>query len=133
MSGTEMLTTVLAQPEFPGGDTPGGQGEGFGKSTPLGLFLLLVLLIGVVFLVRSMSKHLKKVSTRFDQERATAAAPARVRKAEAAKAAAAAKAEAEAAEADAAESEASRGDGAAEAEDSGTARSPDTGDGRRTA
>nr|WP_257233759.1 hypothetical protein [Halopolyspora algeriensis] len=86
----ETLATVLAQPDFPGGEPSGGQGEGFGKSTPLGLFLLLALFIAVAFLARSMTTHLKRVPTRFDQDRAAAAAPARVKRAEAARAAQAA-------------------------------------------
>ncbi|SDJ68399.1 hypothetical protein SAMN04487820_101262 [Actinopolyspora mzabensis] len=64
---------------------PGVQDEGFGKSTPLALFLILVLLIAVVFLARSMTKQLGKVSTRFDEQRAAAAAPKRVKRAEAAR------------------------------------------------
>ncbi|WP_220479410.1 hypothetical protein [Halosaccharopolyspora lacisalsi] len=86
MSGVETVAVVLAQPDFPGGESPnGGQGAGFGKSTPVGLLLLIVLLIGVVFLVRSMSKHIRGLPGNFDQGRATAAAPARVKRAEAAR------------------------------------------------
>jgi hypothetical protein len=40
--------------------------EDVGKSGPLGLLLTLVLLIAVFFLVRSMSKHLKRVPRSFD-------------------------------------------------------------------
>ena len=40
--------------------------EDVGKSGPLGLLLTVVLLIAVVFLVRSMSKHLKRVPASFD-------------------------------------------------------------------
>jgi hypothetical protein len=40
--------------------------EDVGKSGPLGLLLTLLLLIAVVFLVRSMSKHLKRVPPSFD-------------------------------------------------------------------
>ncbi|SFT83864.1 hypothetical protein SAMN04487904_11052 [Actinopolyspora lacussalsi subsp. righensis] len=64
---------------------PGVQEEGVGKSTPLALFLILVLLIAVVFLARSMTRRLGKVSTRFDEQRAAAAAPKRVKRAEAAR------------------------------------------------
>jgi hypothetical protein len=63
-----MTTTAMvgiAQPA-PGPDDPGGRGEDFGKSSPLGLLVLLAFLIAVVFLARSMSKHLKRVPASFD-------------------------------------------------------------------
>jgi len=40
--------------------------EDVGKSGPLGLLLTLLLLIAVAFLVRSMTKHLKRVPASFD-------------------------------------------------------------------
>ena len=40
-----------------------------GKAGPLGLLLLVVLLIAVALLVRSMSKHLKRLPTSFDAPR----------------------------------------------------------------
>jgi hypothetical protein len=40
--------------------------EDVGKSGPLGLLLIVVLLIAVALLVRSMSKHLKKVPRSFE-------------------------------------------------------------------
>jgi hypothetical protein len=40
--------------------------EDVGKSGPLGLLLTVVLLIAVALLVRSMSKHLKRVPASFD-------------------------------------------------------------------
>jgi hypothetical protein len=40
--------------------------EDVGKSGPLGLLLTLLLLIAVFFLVRSMSRHLKRVPRSFD-------------------------------------------------------------------
>src|SRR4051794_26040367 len=40
--------------------------EDVGKSGPLGLLLTLLLLIAVFFLVRSMSRHLKRVPRTFD-------------------------------------------------------------------
>lgn len=42
--------------------------EDVGKSGPLGLLLIVVLLIATALLVRSMSKHLKKVPRTFDPE-----------------------------------------------------------------
>jgi hypothetical protein len=40
--------------------------EDVGKSGPLGLLLTVLLLIAVILLVRSMSKHLKRVPPSFD-------------------------------------------------------------------
>jgi hypothetical protein len=62
----QTVAVVLAQPSNTN-DDPGGQGEDFGKSSPVGLVLMLVLLIAVFFLVRSMTKHLKKVPASFDE------------------------------------------------------------------
>lgn len=80
MSAQEAMAFVVAQAPPPSGD-PGGQGEDFGKSSPLGLVLLILFAIAVALLVRSMTKHLKKLPTAFDQAKATAAAPARVKRA----------------------------------------------------
>src|SRR5918998_1495191 len=38
-----------------------------GKSGPLGLFLIVVLLIAVALLVRSMTTHLKRIPASFDE------------------------------------------------------------------
>jgi hypothetical protein len=54
---------------------PGGQGPEFGSSGPVALALLVGLLIAVVFLVKSMSKHLKRVPASFDQPESTTQAP----------------------------------------------------------
>ncbi|WP_443216967.1 hypothetical protein [Saccharothrix sp. ALI-22-I] len=64
---------VLAQqPSVPSPDKdPGGQQEDFGKSSPLGLLILVLFFIAVFFLVRSMNKHLKKVPASFDKPTAT--------------------------------------------------------------
>ena len=68
----EALTYVVAQAPPPPQD-PGGQGEDFGKSSPVGLLLLVLFAIAVAFLIRSMTKHLKKVPVEFDEKRAAAA------------------------------------------------------------
>lgn len=56
---------VVAQPSQP--NEPGGRGEDFGKSSPVGLLVLLLFFIAVAFLVRSMTKHLKRVPASFDE------------------------------------------------------------------
>ncbi|KAA5837041.1 hypothetical protein ABT337_27505 [Saccharopolyspora hirsuta] len=95
MTALETAAHVLAQAPAPPND-PGGQGEDFGKSSPVGLVLLILFAVAVVFLIRSMTKHLRKLPVVFDEEKAAAAAPAKVKRAEAAREAEAAKAEAEA-------------------------------------
>ena len=42
--------------------------EDVGKSGPLGLLLIVVLLIATALLVRSMSRHLKKIPRSFEPE-----------------------------------------------------------------
>nr|WP_197289166.1 hypothetical protein [Nocardia sp. NRRL S-836] len=54
----------------------GGQGEDFGKSSPVGLVLLVLFFIAVFFLVRSMNKHLRKLPASFDEPAETTAGPA---------------------------------------------------------
>lgn len=80
MNPWETVTVVAAPPPPP--DDPGGQGADFGKSSPVGLILLILFFIAVIFLVRSMTKHLKKVPETFDETKADAAAPARAKQAQ---------------------------------------------------
>jgi hypothetical protein len=62
---SETIAFVAVQ-QPSGSNDPGGQGEDFGKSSPLGLLVLVLFFIAVFFLVRSMSKHLRKVPASFD-------------------------------------------------------------------
>jgi hypothetical protein len=60
----DLLTTtvsVLAE-------APKNTGPDFGKASPVGLLVIVLLLIGVFLLVRSMNRHLKKVPASFDAE-----------------------------------------------------------------
>jgi hypothetical protein len=62
----ELLTTavsVLADP-------PKNSGPDFGKASPLGLLVVVLLLIGVFILVWSMNRHLKKLPKSFDSDAA---------------------------------------------------------------
>jgi hypothetical protein len=68
LAGYHASSILAAQP----GDNTGGEGPDFGKASPVALLLLLVLLIAVGFLVRSMTKHLKKVPASFDKQAAEA-------------------------------------------------------------
>jgi hypothetical protein len=53
---------------------PGGQGQEFGSSGPLALIVIIVLFIAVAFLIRSMTKHLKRVPASFEPPDDTPAA-----------------------------------------------------------
>ncbi|MFE0027469.1 hypothetical protein [Amycolatopsis sp. NPDC059021] len=60
-------TTALVLAQQPDKGDNGGQGEDFGKSSPLGLLVLILFLIAVALLVRSMTKHLKRLPKSFDE------------------------------------------------------------------
>lgn len=69
LPGSDQVTAavaVVAQPPPTTQQDPGGQGEDFGKSSPVGLLVLLLFFVAVAFLVRSMTKHLKRVPASFD-------------------------------------------------------------------
>lgn len=42
------------------------RGPDYGKASPVGLLVVVLLLIGVFLLIRSMNRHLKKVPESFD-------------------------------------------------------------------
>lgn len=70
MSGLPVLGVALAQTTTattPAGTDQGGQGEDFGKSTPVGFVVLILFFVAVAFLIRSMTKHLKRVPASFDE------------------------------------------------------------------
>jgi hypothetical protein len=59
---------LVAQPSTaPTPDDPGGRGDDFGKSSPVGLVVLIAFVIAVILLIRSMNKHLKRVPESFDK------------------------------------------------------------------
>ena len=62
---TATTTEVPAQRPAPPED-PGGQGEEFGKSSPIGLVILILFFLAVGLLVRSMNKHLRRLPASFD-------------------------------------------------------------------
>jgi hypothetical protein len=62
-----VAAATLAQQPTP--DAPGGQGQDFGKSSPMGLVLIILFFIAVALLVRSMNKHLRRVPESFDPPR----------------------------------------------------------------
>ena len=63
-----VTASALVLTQQPGDGDNGGQGEDFGKSSPVGFLVLILFLIAVALLVRSMTKHLKRVPASFDEE-----------------------------------------------------------------
>ncbi|WP_101952456.1 hypothetical protein [Mycobacterium sp. 3519A] len=62
MTDTLMLAvTLLAD------DAPRNTGPDFGKASPFGLIVVVLLLIGTFALVWSMNRHLRKLPKSFDQ------------------------------------------------------------------
>ena len=63
------VVAVLAQDPAP----PPGKGEEFGKASPIGLVVLVLLFLATILLVRSMNKQLRKVPASFDEPDGTSA------------------------------------------------------------
>ncbi len=61
-AGPGPTTALVAQDPQP----PPGQGPEFGEASPLGLVVVILLGIALVFLIRSMTKHLRRVPATFD-------------------------------------------------------------------
>jgi hypothetical protein len=65
------FATVLAQDPAP----PPGKGEEFGKASPIGLVVIVLLFLATILLIRSMNKQLRKVPASFDEPDATPSDP----------------------------------------------------------
>jgi len=63
VNDTLMLVVGLLADEQPPNDT----GPDFGKASPFGLLVVVLLLVGTFFLVWSMNRHLKKLPKSFDE------------------------------------------------------------------
>lgn len=59
---SHLLLTVIAD------GAPRNTGPDFGKASPLGLLVVVLLLIATLLLLRSMNRHLKKVPESFDRQ-----------------------------------------------------------------
>ncbi|HEY7593005.1 MAG TPA: hypothetical protein VH969_07595 [Actinophytocola sp.] len=66
-AGYDQVTGTVALVAQPTDKDPAPT-EDTGKSSPTGLFVVLLLLVAVVLLVRSMTKHLKRVPASFDDD-----------------------------------------------------------------
>lgn len=72
MDGAHRLATIWisAQPGDP--DPSSGKPPEWGKAAPAGILIWLFLGVALVFLVRSMNKHIKRVPASFDDDAAGA-------------------------------------------------------------
>jgi hypothetical protein len=59
----QTVALVLAQNPEP----PADKGPEFGKASPIALVVVILLGIATMFLIRSMTKHLRKVPASFDR------------------------------------------------------------------
>jgi ABC-type sugar transport system permease subunit len=59
------LTTTIVVAQDP--QPAPGQGPEFGEASPIALVIVILLGIALIFLVRSMTKHLRKVPASFDE------------------------------------------------------------------
>jgi len=48
-------------------EVPPGKGDEFGKASPVGLVVIVLLFLATILLIRSMNKHLRKVPASFDK------------------------------------------------------------------
>ena len=70
------MTTFLADQLLLAAGDGNPAGPEFGEASPVGLFLILLLLIGTILLVRSMNGHIKRLPESFDDpEQEPAQAP----------------------------------------------------------
>ncbi|OLT11563.1 hypothetical protein BJF78_26535 [Pseudonocardia sp. CNS-139] len=63
-------TTVLVPVQNP--TPPPGQGEEFGKASPVALVVIILLAVVTVFLIRGMSKRIRRLPATFEKEPAGA-------------------------------------------------------------
>jgi hypothetical protein len=62
------LAVIRVQADLLADGAPHNSGPDFGKASPFGLLVVVLLLIATVFLVRSMNRHLRKLPDSFDPQ-----------------------------------------------------------------
>jgi hypothetical protein len=62
------LAAIRVLADLQADDAPHNSGPDFGKASPFGLLVVVLLLIATVFLVRSMNRHLRKLPDSFDPQ-----------------------------------------------------------------
>jgi hypothetical protein len=71
-TGQHVALVVAQDPE-----PPPGKGPEFGKASPVGLVVVVLLFLAMIVLIRSMNKHLRRVPASFDEPAATSPDTAR--------------------------------------------------------
>ena len=63
LASTELVLLGQSNP------SPGENGTGaeFGKSAPIGLVIILIILVALILLIRSMNRHIRKMPESFDE------------------------------------------------------------------
>ena len=71
LASTELVLLGQSNP------SPGENGTGaeFGKSAPIGLVIVLILLVALILLIRSMNRHVRKMPESFDRPATTTSRP----------------------------------------------------------
>jgi hypothetical protein len=59
---------LLAAAELLAQNPPRDTGPDFGKASPFGLLVVVLLLVGTIALIWSMNRHLRKLPKSFDEE-----------------------------------------------------------------
>ena len=67
----QQVVVVVAQNR----EVPPGKGDEFGKASPVGLVVIVLLFLATILLIRSMNKHLRKVPASFDKSAETPESP----------------------------------------------------------
>lgn len=82
LASTELVlatSQAWTSPVFLGQSSPSsgqnGTGAEFGKSAPIGLVIILILLVALILLIRSMNRHVRKMPESFDLPATTTSPP----------------------------------------------------------
>ena len=62
------LAAIRVLADLNADQAPHNSGPDFGKASPFGLLVVVLLLISLLFLVRSMNRHLRKLPESFDAQ-----------------------------------------------------------------
>lgn len=67
LDGAQPVATVALVGALPTAQTQPGQGEEFGKASPIALVVIILLALATVLLIRNMSKRIRRLPQSFDE------------------------------------------------------------------